>query len=157
MQAGFEYGTASATQKDGDNEASASYTNMGLYFRYFFGNSFNVFAAAHSRKWTADVTLSETDNTCPGNTCTADVEMTAAATVATLGVGNHWTLDFGLTLGVDWIFASGIIGSSTTSSVSANTGWDVAELATEISDFADLLNQASALPGFLNFTIGWSF
>ncbi|MCP4751367.1 MAG: hypothetical protein GY866_10770, partial [Proteobacteria bacterium] len=158
---GVESGSASSSQDDAEGEAEATYTNQGIYLRYFMGNSFNILVAANNRTWTADATVTQTTVTWTGTTTetvTADLE--ASATIGTLGIGNQWLTDFGFTLGIDWIVGSGILGSSVSSNIKTTTTTDPAEMAQfqqDLEDFGEFLNLVSALPGFFVVTIGFTF
>jgi hypothetical protein len=150
IEIGAEYGSASAEQKDGDDKAKATYTNAGLYGRIFLGNSFNILAAVHQRNWTAEATVTELNQT-------ASADLTANAMVATLGIGNQWLTDIGFTIGCDWLIGSTAISSSQSVSLTSSTYVDTQEAETELEELGEVLNSASAMPGVLVLTLGWSF
>ena len=167
---GVESGSvAGESQDDAGSTASVSFENTGAYIRWFPGtNSFNYFAAVHQRKWEARA--SSTFSSFEAGfftTVRADAELTASATVGTLGIGNQWIMDFGLVLAADWLVLSGLISSESTAVVNATgtvggitqtlTPQQKRDAEKDMKEFGDFLNQVSALPGFLVFTIGLAF
>ena len=87
--------------------------------------------------------------------------MDAKTSVATIGIGNHWLLDWGLWIGGDWVLASGALSQSS-EATSTNTSGTVS--ATESAKFkkdaealGDLINDISASSGFAVLTIGFAF
>lgn len=160
-----EYGFMSVDAEEdqaGDSEFKGEFTNLGIYARIWPGtNSFNFLVAVRQRTWDIDARVDIVDDTT-GFARQVGVSLDADATVATLGIGNQWVTDFGLTIGLDWLVVSGLIDSSTSGKIDAaelNTlaPADVAEAEQELEDVGDALNEISALPGFLVLTIGWSF
>jgi len=168
IQIGGEYGTAEASYEENDEEAEATYTNAGGYVRWYPGtNSFNVMLAMHNRTFTADATATVTDQST-GQDAVVNADMTASATVGTLGLGNQWMFDYGLFLGFDWVVLSGLVSGSVSSDVDA-TGTlpngtvvtlendETREAEQDLEDLGNFLNQVSATPGLFVFTIGWAF
>jgi hypothetical protein len=89
-----------------------------------------------------------------------DSSLDADAIVGTIGVGNEWLMDFGLTIGCDWVVGSGIISSSVKKKVSSNTDLpeeDKKEAEKELDKLGKLLNDFSASPGAFILTLGLSF
>ena len=170
---GVESGGISGESQDdaGTATTSASFDNTGAYIRLFPGtNSFNFFAAVHKREWDLQATstfISIDPVTGFFTTVRASAALTASATVGTLGIGNQWIMDFGLVLGMDWLLLSGPISSETTAVVSATgtvggftqtlTPQQKAEGEKDLKEFADFLNDVSAIPGLFVFTIGLAF
>ena len=159
---GAEYGSRSETFSDSGDKATASFSNAGLYARWFPGtNSFNFLLGLHRREWDASASVKIKNDLGLDEKVKAD--LTAEATVATLGLGNQWMADFGLTWGFDWLLVSGVASSSSTGKVRgflngaslSNTETQRAEK--ELKDLGNLLNTVSGFPGLLVFTIGWSF
>ncbi len=149
---GFETASASSNQDDGDNTSTATFTNQGIYARWFTGNSFNLLFAIHSRTFEADATVVDPDTS---DSATADLK--AEALVGTIGIGNQWSFDWGLVIGADWAVASGLINSSSSVNLRSSTYSDPAEATKDMEEFAEVLNLVSALPGFVNLTLGFAF
>ena len=161
-------GISGESQDDKGSTGTASFDNTGAYVRLFPGtNSFNFFAAVHKREWDIAAT-SSFFNSETGQSVIASAALTASATVGTLGIGNQWIMDFGLVLGMDWLLLSGPISSETTAVVSV-TGTvagipnqflapqQKAQAERDLKDFAEFLNDVSAIPGLFVFTIGLAF
>jgi hypothetical protein len=168
--AGAEYGSFSATFDDGDSKATANYQNIGAYTRWFPGtNSFNLGLAVHRRTFKADAETAVDDPTYGSVDVTGSLK--ATATVGSLIVGNQWMMDFGLVLALDWVIVSGLISGKTDSKLNGTavlpdgTVVDLDKLdpktkrksERDLSSLGDVVNQASAFPGLLVFTIGWAF
>jgi len=156
---GLSSGSASVTQDEGNAKSSASFKDSGAWARYFLGNSFNLLLGYDKRSWAADATVSETQY-IPNygyQTATATAGLTAEASVATLGLANHWTFDGGFTLGVDWVLGSSVLSSSSTTSITTNAGVNTTTLDNDLSKLADTLNKISGLGGVTVLTLGWAF
>lgn len=162
---GFEYGTASFSETDEDDKFELDYINTGVYMRYFLGNSLNVLGALHQRSWKAKATMHETFQECVLGTCLPAVSgditgtVTGSALVATVGIANHWMMDYGLTVGFDWLVLSYPL-STTVSGVSVGTmgvSLPVSVADSRAKEMGDMINKISSLPGALVLTLGWSF
>ena len=95
--------------------------------------------------------------TYPTETFTIDAKTSAA----TIGIGNHWLLDWGLWIGGDWVLASS--GLSQTKEVTS-TGTTGSPSSDQLATFkkgaeaaADEMNDWSASSGFAVLTIGFAF
>ena len=166
LTVGFDSGSASSSQTSGTAKSIATYTNQGLNVRYFFGNSFNASLGYHMRNYSAEATATSSTSTYSGGswtTTTASETFTldAKTTVATLGIGNHWLLDWGLWIGGDWVLASSGLGQTKEVTSTGTTG---SPSATQRASFkknaegaADEMNDWSASSGFAQFTIGFAF
>jgi hypothetical protein len=167
---GAEYGSTSADFDDDETEASATYSNLGAYVRLFPGtNSFNIGLAVHRRVFSGDGTTEVTDPDY--GTVDVKASLDADATVGSLIIGNQWMMDFGLVLSVDWIVLSGLVSGKTDVSVKGTAVGpngetiDVSQLdpetrrdaEKELTDLGSQINDVSAFPGVLVFTIGWAF
>ena len=159
---GIDVGSADSSQSSGTAKATATYTNQGLNARYFFGNSFNASLGYHMRNFSGTSTaksysLSNWSYTYQTETYSLD----AKTTVATLGIGNHWLLDWGLWIGGDWVLASSALGQTSEATVTSSTGTvSAANSATFKKDnenVGDLFNAISASSGFAVLTIGFAF
>lgn len=162
---GVEGGTFSFTSSDVDPDADerfdGDFSNFGVYMRWFPNtNSFNLLFAVHQRDWTVnfgkDFLLDD------GVTVVSlDATLNTEATVATVGVGNQWMMDFGLVIGMDWLVLSGNISESSSFNVTSNvSGLSESELSrydSDIQEGADFLNDLSGFPGILILTLGWAF
>lgn len=158
---GGEYGMGSYSSESGDADVTLSMSQFGAYGRWFPGNSFNVMGALHKRTW---VGTGDGEITSLGVVTTSDIEINADALVATVGVGNHWMMDFGMVVGFDWALASVALSQSVSSSVDAqdNRGNTLTqaqkdELEDDADKIGDLMNTLSASPGLLVFQFGWAF
>ncbi|MCP4294016.1 MAG: hypothetical protein GY786_00210 [Proteobacteria bacterium] len=149
---GYETASASDNQDDGDSTSTVTFTNQGIYARWFTGNSFNLLFAVHNRTFEADVTVVD-----PDTSYSATADLKAEATVGTIGIGNQWSFDWGLVIGADWAFASGLINSSSSVDIRSHTYADPADATKELEKFAEFLNLLSASPGFVNLTLGFAF
>ena len=83
------------------------------------------------------------------------------SSVATIGIGNHWLLDWGLWIGGDWVLASSGLGQTKEVTGTGTTG---SPSATQRASFkknaeaaADEMNAWSASSGFAVLTIGFAF
>ena len=164
---GVDVGSADSSQSSGTAKSTASYTNQGLNARYFFGNSFNASLGYHMRNYSAEATATSTSSTWSSGsgwtttTASETVTLDAKATVLTLGIGNHWLLDWGLWIGGDWVLASTAL-SSTSEATSTNKLGTIsaAQSATfkkNAEAAADEMNAWSASGGFAVLTIGFAF
>ena len=141
---------------------SGTYTNQGLNARYFFGNSFNASLGYHMRNFSGTstataYTLSNWAVTYQTETFTTD----AKTSVATIGIGNHWLMDWGLWIGGDWVLASSALSQTKEVTSTGTTG---SPSAAQLASFkknaeaaADEMNAWSASGGFAVFTIGFAF
>ena len=163
---GIDVGSADSSQSSGSAKSTASYTNQGLNARYFFGNSFNASLGYHMRNYSAEATSTSSSSTYSGGswtTTTASETFTldAKTTVATLGIGNHWLMDWGLWIGVDWLLASNALSQTSeatlTSSTGTVTGEESAKFKKDAEKLGDLINAVSASSGFAVLTIGLAF
>jgi len=141
---------------------SGTYTNQGLNARYFFGNSFNASLGYHMRNFSGTTTA--TAYTLSNYGVTYQIEtftMDAKTSVATIGIGNHWLLDWGLWIGGDWVLASSALSQTKEVTSTGTTG---SPSAAQLASFkknaeaaADEMNAWSASSGFAVFTIGFAF
>jgi len=166
LTVGFDSGSADNSQSSGTAKSTATYTNQGLNVRYFFGNSFNASLGYHMRNYSAEATSTSSSSTYSGGswtTTTASETFTldAKTTVATLGIGNHWLMDWGLWIGGDWVLASGALSQTKEVTSTGTTG---SPSATQLASFkknaeaaADEMNAWSASSGFAVLTIGFAF
>ena len=159
---GIDVGSGSSSLSSGTAKSTATFTNQGLNARYFFGNSFNASLGYHMRNWTIESTSTVTTYT--GFTTSIASEtftLDAKTTVATLGIGNHWLLDWGLWIGGDWVLASTALGQTSEATLTSSTGTvSAANSATFKKDnenVGDLFNAISASSGFAVLTIGFAF
>ena len=160
---GIDVGSGSSSISSGTAKSTATYTNQGLNARYFFGNSFNASLGYHMRNWTIESTSTVSTFTWGTGWSTASEKysLDAKSTVATLGIGNHWLLDWGLWIGADWVLASSALGQTSEATVTSSTGTvSAANSATFKKDnenVGDLFNAISASSGFAVLTIGFAF
>ena len=166
LTVGFDSGSADNSQSSGTAKSTATYTNQGLNVRYFFGNSFNASLGYHMRNYSAEATSTSSTSTYSGGswtTTTASETFTldAKTTVATLGIGNHWLMDWGLWIGVDWLLASNALSQTSEATLTSSTGTVTAEESAKFKKDAeklgDLINAVSASSGFAVLTIGFAF
>ena len=168
LTVGFDSGSADNSQSSGTAKSTATYTNQGLNVRYFFGNSFNASLGYHMRNYSAEATATSTTSTFDSDTwawtSTTSSEtftLDAKTTVATLGIGNHWLMDWGLWIGVDWLLASNALSQTSEATLTSSTGTVTAEESAKFKKDAeklgDLINAVSASSGFAVLTIGLAF
>ena len=141
---------------------SGTYTNQGLNARYFFGNSFNASLGYHMRNFSGTTTA--TAYTLSNYGVTYQIEtftMDAKTSVATIGIGNHWLMDWGLWIGGDWVLASSALSQTKEVTSTRTTG---SPSAAQLASFkknaeaaADEMNAWSASSGFAVLTIGFAF
>ena len=163
---GVDVGSADSSQTSGTAKSTATYTNQGLNARYFFGNSFNASFGYHMRNYSAEATATSSSSTYSGGswtTTTASETFTldAKTTVATLGIGNHWLMDWGLWIGVDWLLASNALSQTSEATLTSSTGTvtaaESAKFKKDAEKLGDLINAVSASSGFAVLTIGLAF
>ncbi|MFL2749718.1 MAG: hypothetical protein ACJ0DI_09635 [bacterium] len=76
----------------------------------------------------------------------------------TAGIGNHWKMDRGFEVGIDWLTASTLISSSSSANVTESSGTiGVADSEKTIKELGEGINTFSAIPGIFMFSIGFSF
>ncbi|MBU2514892.1 hypothetical protein KJ966_26530 [bacterium] len=130
---------------------SGSYANEGIFARVFSNDSsLNLYLAYHVRTWDGEGTLTKDSGE-------AEAEMTFKSNTATMGIGNMWQFDSGLTIGINWYVDSRILDQSLDYKITSNTGIPEAEVIEEIEDFGKFLNAVSGLFGFFVVTAGISF
>jgi len=163
---GIDAGSADSSQTSGTAKSTATYTNQGLNARYFFGNSFNASLGYHMRNYSAEATATSSTYSYSGGawtttTATETFTLEAKSSVLTVGIGNHWLLDWGIWIGGDWVLASTALSSSS-EATSTNTSGTIS--ATESAKFkkdaealGDLVNGISGSSGFAVLTIGFAF
>ena len=160
---GVDAGSADSSQTSGSAKSTATYTNQGLNARYFFGNSFNASLGYHMRNYSAEATsTSQTWVSGTGwTTATETFTLDAKASVATIGIGNHWLLDWGLWIGGDWVLAGSALSSSSEATSTNTTGTvsatESAKFKKDAEALGDLINDISASSGFAVLTIGFAF
>ena len=164
---GLDVGSADSSQTSGTAKSTATYTNQGLNARYFFSNSFNASFGVHMRNYSADATSSTSTSTWTSGsgwtttTATEKFTLDAKATIATLGIGNHWLLDWGLWIGGDWVLASTALSQSSEATSTNTTGTvsaaQSAQFKKDAEALGDLINAISASSGFAVLTIGFAF
>ena len=164
---GIDVGSGSSSLSSGTAKSTATFTNQGLNARYFFGNSFNASLGYHMRNWTIESTSTVSTSTWSsgsGWTTTIASEtysLDAKSTVATLGIGNHWLLDWGLWIGGDWVLASSALSQTSEATLTSSTGTvsaaSSAQFKKDAEALGDLINAISASSGFAVLTIGFAF
>ena len=164
---GIDVGSGSSSLSSGTAKSTATFTNQGLNARYFFGNSFNASLGYHMRNWTIESTSTVSTSTWSsgsGWTTTIASEtysLDAKTTVATLGIGNHWLLDWGLWIGGDWVLASTALSQTSEATLTSSTGTvtaaESAKFKKDAEKLGDLINAVSASSGFAVLTIGFAF
>ncbi len=133
---------------------NGSFINEGAYIRLFSeGSSLNLFLAYNVRTWKGDGTLEKASGTITG-------EMEFITHVGSLGFGNMWQFDSGLTLSIDWYVDSRILEQSIkyniTSTGSANAT-DIDDAKDDIEEFGEFLNAVAGFIGIGVITVGISF
>jgi len=159
---GIDAGSGSSSISSGTAKSTATYTNQGLNARYFFGNSFNASLGYHMRNFSGTTTA--TAYTLSNYGVTYQIEtftMDAKTSVATLGIGNHWLLDWGLWIGGDWVLASSALSQTSEATLTSSTGTvtaaESAKFKKDAEKLGDLINAVSASSGFAVLTIGFAF
>ena len=146
---------------------SGTYTNQGLNARYFLGNSFNFSLGYHMRNFSGTSTTTSwcsSFSVCGANWLALQTEtftVDAKTSAATIGIGNHWLLDWGLWIGGDWVLASSGLGQTKEVTSTGTTGSpsaaQQASLKKNAEAAADEMNAWSASSGFAVLTIGFAF
>ena len=163
LTVGIDAGSGSPSYSStGWTTTTGTYTNQGLNARYFFGNSFNASLGYHMRNFSGTTTA--TAYTLSNYGVTYQIEtftMDAKTSVATIGIGNHWLMDWGLWIGGDWVLASSTLSQTKEVTSTGTTG---SPSAAQLASFkknaeaaADEMNAWSASGGFAVFTIGFAF
>ena len=162
LTVGFDSGSADNSQSSGTAKSTATYTNQGLNARYFFGNSFNASLGYHMRNFSGTSTAkSYSSSNWSDSYQTETYSLDAKTSVATLGIGNHWLMDWGLWIGGDWVLASSALSQTKEVTSTGTTG---SPSAAQLASFkknaeaaADEMNAWSASSGFAVLTIGFAF
>ena len=85
----------------------------------------------------------------------------AKTSVLTLGIGNHWLMDWGLWIGADWVLASSALGQTSEATLTSSTGTvsaaESAAFKKDAEKIGELINAISASSGFAVLTIGFAF
>ena len=85
----------------------------------------------------------------------------AKTSAATIGIGNHWLLDWGLWIGGDWVLASTALGQTSEATLTSTTGTvtaaESARFKKDAEKLGDLINGVSASSGIAVLTIGFAF
>ena len=163
LTVGIDAGSGSPSYTStGWTETTGTYTNQGLNARYFFGNSFNASLGYHMRNFSGTTTA--TAYTLSNYGVTYQIEtftMDAKTSVATIGIGNHWLMDWGLWIGGDWVLASSALSQTKEVTSTGTTGSpsaaQQASLKKNAEAAADEMNAWSASSGFAVLTIGFAF
>ena len=168
LTVGIDAGSADSSQSSGTAKSTASYTNQGLNARYFFGNSFNASLGYHMRNFSGTSTTTSwctSLSACGANWLALQTEtftVDAKTSAATIGIGNHWLLDWGLWIGGDWVLASSglsqtkeVTSTGTTTGSPSTTQQATNKKSAEAA--ADEVNDWSASSGFAVLTIGFAF
>ena len=163
LTVGIDAGSGSPTYTStGWTETTGTYTNQGLNARYFFGNSFNASLGYHMRNFSGTTTATAYTVSYSGVTYqTETFTMDAKTSVATIGIGNHWLMDWGLWIGGDWVLASSALSQTKEVTSTGTTG---SPSAAQLASFkknaeaaADEMNAWSASGGLAVITIGFGF
>ena len=159
---GIDVGSGSSSLSSGTAKSTATFTNQGLNARYFFGNSFNASLGYHMRNFSGTSTAkSYSSSNWSYSYQTETYSLDAKTSVATLGIGNHWLMDFGLWIGGDWVLASSALSQTKEVTSTGTTGspsaTQRASLKKNAEAAADEMNAWSASSGFAVFTIGFAF
>ena len=163
LTVGIDAGSGSPTYTStGWTETTGTYTNQGLNARYFFGNSFNASLGYHMRNFSGTTTATAYTVSYSGVTYqTETFTMDAKTSVATIGIGNHWLMDWGLWIGGDWVLASSALSQTKEVTSTGTTG---SPSAAQLASFkknaeaaADEMNAWSASGGLAVITIGFAF
>jgi len=153
---GAEYGSktfdSETTTSSSYSYNDATFTNSGIYARWFLGNSFNILIAAHSRS------LSFSNFSATEGSVTATAETLSYDSKAiSLGLGNQWLMDYGLIIGIDWVVATGLISSSATANNVTYSSGSESEAVSIVETDGDEVNALLNLSGVLTFTVGMAF
>jgi len=164
---GIDAGSTSASETSGTASSSYTYTNQGLNARYFFGNSFNASFGYHMRNYSAEATATTSTSTWASGTgwtttkASETFTLDAKTSVLTIGIGNHWLMDWGLWIGGDWVLASSTLSQTKEVTSTGTTGSpsaaQQASLKKNAEAAADEMNAWSASSGFAVLTIGFAF
>jgi len=148
---GLDVGSNEYSRSDGTSKATATYSNQGLFGRYFIGNSFNVLAGYHMRNYDASVTSTDSSGT-------ATFDLKAQANVLTFTLANHWLMDWGLWIGYDWLLLSSTVSESSEATVtrSGSIG-DIKRAEKDTEEIGKFVNAISGSSGFLVLTLGFAF
>ena len=132
---------------------SFNITDTGLFARYYYGNSFNSILALNST--TSEMTVTSTNASTGGS---ATGKLSTSAMRFTTGIGNEWTMDWGLQIGVDWLTGSALLSQSVSATVSESSGTiDTTDTKTSMENLGTIVNVLSSIPGIMVFRIGFSF
>ena len=137
---GLEYGTATASILS----KSFTFSNQGLYARWFPGNSFNILMGYFNRGFASDAWT-----TTNASLATVTYKVDTKITDLSLAIGNQWIFDWGGTLGADWLML-GTGSASTTATVTSGT-------ADATSDAKVSSDTKVSTSGIFIFTYGFSF
>ena len=162
LTVGIDAGSGSPSYTStGWTETTGTYTNQGLNARYFFGNSFNASLGYHMRNFSGTTTATAYTLNYGVTYQIETFTMDAKTSVATIGIGNHWLMDWGLWIGGDWVLASSALSQTKEVTSTGTTG---SPSAAQLASFkknaeaaADEMNAWSASGGFAVLTIGFAF
>ena len=154
---GLEYGSKSistdSTSSGIKSTGSFNITDTGVFARYYYGNSFNSILALNSMSSEMSVTST---NASTGGSATG--KLSTSAMRFTAGIGNEWTMDWGLVIGADWLTGSALLSQSVSASVSESSGTiDTSDTTKSMEELGKVINVLSSIPGIVVFRIGFSF
>ena len=124
--------------------------NVGVGFRQFLGDSFNIKASSSYRILKARDYWYNRENFLK----TSEYLFTYEDIIFDFSIGNHWTFDSGLYLGADWIGLGGQLGHIS-SSVKYETGGPEGRTKQRIRNMERARKLAQMT--LLNFSMGYLF
>lgn len=129
-------------------KASFGVSFVQIHGRFFPGNSFNLGLGLGQRTVSAEFDI-ESKLANVG----VEGEIKATTTVLNITIGNQWTWDSGLFLGVDWLGYALPLGSSTSGKLeqtgTATATDDLEELQKDSEDLAKTLGETATISLFL--------
>ena len=156
---GVESGAFTVSLDSSDVTGNISYTNQGMFARWWVGNSFNLLGGYYQREFSGTATANETIIS-GGQSVQAEAtgSVTSKASVVSLGLGNQWQFNFGLVIGCDWAIYNQVLNHAYSSSITTNTGYaNTSEAEQALADAEPAYKKLHQFPGLVHFYLGFAF
>lgn len=159
VQLGLEYGQTTKKKSNDFWDIESKMSTGGIYLRLFPVDSFNLLFAFNQLSMTNSAqTQTDSDS---GNY--AEINETEKVIIHTVGIGNQWLFDSGITLGVDWGLYSRVLVKGDPETTVENKGVSATEIAYAESEIDELEKDMekekmfSNRDQYLSLSIGYSF
>jgi len=147
-------GAANGATRDNFHRAGIQYTasETSIWARYFLYNSVDLMLRLRT------LNLNFSNHYIATSTgLRADYTGQFRGKTLGLGIGNRWSWSSGLSLGVDWLVANALFGTSSSLQVTSNAGIPQAELNSATSSDQSTVKRFAGLPSVAVLSLGYLF